>query len=257
MKIMIKQFFFFLLLIFSICNKNEVYSEPIGEGFLGIAVGAEAIITKQNISHTDINEQNTSSQQLNSSTWTSPISFIGVAKDYYVFSKLDLFSDLTKIEEIFTNQSEFLDEGIIYHFSFFSIEVQYLIRKFKSITLLGGFNLGHTGFLSTSFDKVTYFFYIAPVVSFQWKINNVLMLREKIIFSIPVYKYNLTSVFSFQSDLEIILDPLGPVDNSLSNSILYSLGLKYNLFNIKNQEDYKYENNSYDLNPYFKVTLLY
>ncbi len=178
------------------------------------------------------------------------LDFAGASEDYDIRTRIGLLYNAVLVTETFHNRSV----GGLYPFSFFAFEVDYTVKRFKTVALQAGYLLAHQGYLYEGFSRPTYQLQLGLRAGVLWFFHRNFMLRGDISLPVGLYRHNLSGSFVARGQVELTWDPLGPIENPNSDSAFYAIGLEseYLSFSAYGRD---YEAMRY--RPYFRFSLLY
>ena len=229
-----------LILVFLFLRTSTIFSEELGNGFLGINIGFEWY--------------RYDSQNMTNDFFKIPVSFSAASSHYEIITSLSIVPEILHLDQYYTGIAK-LPAGALQPFSFANFEIQYLLAEWKIFHFNGGFKVGHYGYLSSDWTTPVYTLFIAPKGSVYIFLGDHFMIQIPIEIPLGIYNHNINTFFTLFTGIEVTLDPLGPISNPVSNSAFFTLGFEYSYLTLETGESIKRQIHYYK--PYFRFTLLY
>ena len=227
---------------------SEVFAES--DGYLGIY---SSVILK-NIDTEKVMNKN------HEQIWAVPFGLLGGSENSEILMDLRLFDNMPHISSQFSNLADYIQADTVDSFAYAFLSVRYSFMQAGAFLFHAGAEIGHRGYIYSTFEVPHYTVYISPLVSVSAFLGRYFMLQTSVHvypgFFPFMYRHNINRYFSIKSNTEISFDPIGPIRNPEELTIFMSIGMDLRYTTLK------FESGTRNLNlkeilPYFKFTLLY
>ena len=198
----------------------------------------------------------TEGRQTLNNTFGISLGIIGSTNLYQLTTRLNFISNLFQVSEHYDGSSQYLAEGEIDTFSYFSLNVQYSMWRNDYLNFLMGYGLGHLGYISSEFATNPFSLYVSAISSLQLFLYEYFGFFIEVELPFGIFRRNTLRVWHFRLKNEIVYEPEGNISNPLPTSFFIALGWQFDYVYLV-PKDTERDSRVVMIRPYIRFTYLY